>query len=41
MLHHYIIFSLGFAKLCSPAIFETHFSYDRDIRVTVTDYYIM
>ena len=33
------ISSFGFAQVCSPAIFETCFSYDKDIWITATDYY--
>ena len=28
------------AKVCSPAIFETAFSYDKDIWIAATDYNI-
>ena len=28
------------AKVCSPAVFETSFSYDKDIWIVVTDYYM-
>ena len=28
------------AKVCSPAIFETSFSYDKDIWIGATDYYM-
>ena len=28
---HGVTFNLGSAKLCSPAIFETCFSYEKDI----------
>ena len=28
------------AKVCSPAIFETFFSYDKDIWITATGYYM-
>ena len=30
-MHHGVTFNFGSAKLCSPAIFETSFSYDKDI----------
>ena len=39
-MHHGATFHFGSAKVCSPAIFETHFSYDKDIWVAVTDYYM-
>ena len=40
MLSHLVNFNLGSAKVCSPAITETYFSYDKDIWIAVTDYYI-
>ena len=40
MLSHGVIFDLGPAKVCSPAIFETYFSYDKDIWIAVTDNYM-
>ena len=30
-VHHGVTFSFGSAKVCSSAIFETYFSYDKDI----------
>ena len=38
---HYlgVTFSFGSAKVCSPATFETCFSYDKDIWIAATDYY--
>ena len=30
-VHHGVTFSFGSAKVCSPAIFETRFSSDKDI----------
>ena len=39
-MHHCVTFNFDSAKLCSPAIFETHFSYDKDIWITATDYYM-
>ena len=38
MLHHGVIFNFGSAKVCSPAIIETCFSYNKDIWIAVTDY---
>ena len=35
-----VTFNFGSAKVCSPAIFETCFSYDKDIWVAATDYYM-
>ena len=29
-----------FAKVCSPAIFETSSSYDKDIWIAATDYFM-
>ena len=40
MLSHGVIFSLGSAKVYSPAIIEIYFSYDRDIWIAVTDNYM-
>ena len=37
MLSQGVIFNLGPAKLCSPAIIETYFSFDKDIWIAVTD----
>ena len=39
-VHHGVTFNFGSAKVCSPAIFETYFSYDKDIWIATTDYYI-
>ena len=39
MLSHGVIFNLCSAKVCSPAIIETYFSYNKDICIAVTDYY--
>ena len=39
-MHQGMTFNIGSAKICSPAIFETRFSYDKDIWVAATDYYI-
>ena len=39
-MHHGVTFNFGFAKVCSPAIFETRFSYDKDIWIAATDYYM-
>ena len=39
-LSHGVIFNLDSAKVCSPAITEIHFSYDKDIWIAVTDYYM-
>ena len=33
MQSHCMIFNLGPAKVCSPAMFETSFSYDKDILI--------
>ena len=40
MLSHGVIFNLGPAKVCSPAIFETYLHYDKDIWIAVSDYYM-
>ena len=39
-MHHGVTFSFGSAKVCSPAIFDTCFSYDKDIWIAATDYYM-
>ena len=38
-MHHSVIFNFGSAKVCSLAIFEISFSYDKDIWIAATDYY--
>ena len=40
MLSHGVICNLGSGKMCSTAIIETYFSYKKDMRIAVTDYYI-
>ena len=40
-MHHGMTFNFGSAKVCSPAIFETCFSYDKDIWIPATDYCII
>ena len=37
-MHHGVTFNFGSAKVCSCAIFETCFSYDKDIWIPATDY---
>ena len=37
-VHHFVTFSFGSAKVCSPAILETAFSYDKYIWIAATDY---
>ena len=37
-MHHSVILSFGSAKVCSPAIFETFFSLDKDIWIAATNY---
>ena len=39
-MHLCVIFNFGFAKVCSPAIFETCWSYDKDIWIAATNYYM-
>ena len=39
-VHHDVIISYGSAKVCSPAIFETCFSFDKDTWIASTDYYM-
>ena len=38
MLIHDVTFNLGSAKVCSPAIFETYFSYHKNVWIAATDY---
>ena len=40
MHHHDVVFNLGSTKVCLPAMFETYFSYDKDIWIAATDYYM-
>ena len=35
-----VIFNLGSAQVYSPAIMDTCFSYEKDIRIVVTDYFM-
>ena len=37
---HGVTFNFGSAKVCSPSIFETCFSYGKDVWITATDYYM-
>ena len=39
-MHHGVTVHFGSAKECSPDIFETPFSYDKDIWIAPTDYYV-
>ena len=39
-MHHCVTFNFSSAKVCSPAIFETSFSYDKDIWIAATEYYM-
>ena len=39
-MHHGVTFNFGSAKVCSLVIFETCFSYDKDIWIAATDYYM-
>ena len=39
-MHHGVTLNFGCAKVCSPAIFKTSFSYNKDIWIAATDYYI-
>ena len=40
IVHHGVTFSFGSGKVCSPAIFETCFSSDKDTWIAATDYYM-
>ena len=37
-MHRGVTFNFGPARVCSSAIFETSFSYDKDIWIAVSDY---
>ena len=39
-MHHGMTFNFCPTRVCSPAIFETSFSYDKDIWIAATDYYM-
>ena len=39
-MHYGVTFNFGSAKVCYPAIFGTCFSYDKDIWIAATDYYM-
>ena len=36
-MHHGVTFNFGSVKVCSPAIFEKFFSYDKHILIVSTD----
>ena len=38
-MHHGVTFNFGSTEVCSPAIFEKSFSYDKDIWIAATVYY--
>ena len=37
-MHHGVTFNFGSAKVCSPALFETCFSFNKDIWIAASDY---
>ena len=39
-LHHGVILSFGSATVCSPAILETCFFFDKDAWIASTDYFM-
>ena len=39
-VYHGVTFNFDSAKVCSPTIFETYFSCDKDIWIAATDYYM-
>ena len=39
-MHHGLTFNFCSVKVCSPVIFETSFSYDKDNWIAVTAYFI-
>ena len=38
-MNHGVTFNFGSTKVCSPAIFETCISHEKDIWIATTDYY--
>ena len=36
-MHHGVTFNFGSAKVCTPAILETCFSYDKDMWIAAND----
>ena len=39
-MYHDMTFNFGSVNVCSPAIFETCFCYDKDMWIAATDYYM-
>ena len=39
-MHHCVTFNFSSAKVCSAAIIQTSFSYDKDIWIARTDFYM-
>ena len=39
-VHHGVTSNFGSAKVYLPAVFETSLSYDKDVWIAVTDYYM-
>ena len=39
-MHHGVTFNLGSARVCSSPMFKTRFSYDKDIWIATTEYYV-
>ena len=40
MLNQCVTFNLGFAKVFSPILFDTYFSYHKDMMIAASDYYM-
>ena len=40
MHHHGVTFNFGPTKVCLSTVFETCYSYDKDIWIAATDYYM-
>ena len=38
-MHNGVTIKCGSASVCSPAIFKTSFSYDKDVWIAATDYH--
>ena len=39
-MHHGATFNFGSAKVCSPALFDASFSYDKDIWIAAAVYHM-
>ena len=39
-MHHGVTFNFVSVKVCSPAIFQTSYFYDKNLWIAATDYYM-